>query len=83
MKLERPGGKIPAFFVFVAKLFYVPGTSPRTVVATIVGEPTVPVVLKRKPPVVTFWATVTPLRLSGVRFSKMVPPLWAAPVIST
>lgn len=64
MKLERPGMKIPAFFIFVAKAFYVPGTTPRTVVATIVGEPTV---LKRKPPTVTRGRPVRPVISFGVR----------------
>lgn len=52
-----------------------PGTTPRTVVATIVGEPTVPVVLKRKPPAVTDWLTVRPLILRGVRSWNKVPVL--------
>ena len=64
--MRKAGRENPGLF-FVAKLFYVPGTSPRTVVATIVGEPTVPVVLKRKPLTVTGCRSVRPVISFGVR----------------
>lgn len=63
MKIKKAGRENPGLFCLSMKSRYVPGTTPRTVVATIVGEPTV---LKRNPPTVTSWLCVRPVMPGGV-----------------